>query len=166
MNELHLYTISGDYTKFLYQFDSKVPLEHENTGYRKFVGVVLHIDGIKYFAPMSSPKPKHSKLPESMPDIYKICKGAHGIINLNNMIPVPDSCVYKVDIASEPDSKYRILLEKQAREIKDKSDLIQKKASKLYRLVCSDKIPKLNNRCCDYKKLETLADEYLDDGNR
>ena len=36
MNELHLYTISGDYTKFLYQFDSKVPCENNSVDNSRF----------------------------------------------------------------------------------------------------------------------------------
>ena len=42
---------------------------------------------MKYFAPLSSFKPKHKRLSETI-DFIKI--GDMAVINLNNMIPVPE----------------------------------------------------------------------------
>lgn len=56
---------------------------------RKYTGVILEVNGMKYFAPMSSFKPKHCKMPE-MIDFIKL--GNLSVVNLNNMFPVPDGC--------------------------------------------------------------------------
>ena len=42
---------------------------------------------MKYFAPLSSPKEKHSRLKNTL-DLLKIDGGKFGVINFNNMIRV------------------------------------------------------------------------------
>lgn len=161
MNELLIYEVSTKYTDFLSKYDEKVPHEHDNTGKRKYVGVVLTIYDNKYFAPMSSPKPKHKTLPSKMIDLYKIKNGTYGVINLNNMIPVPDSCVKKVDINNLSDEKYKKLLKNQSREIKENATTICKKANKLYNLITGNVETKIRERCCDFKKLERKMKKYI-----
>ena len=51
------------------------------------VGVLFKIDSKEYFAPLSSPKPKHLKM-KNYVDFFKIDNGLLGVINFNNMIPV------------------------------------------------------------------------------
>ena len=41
----------------------------------------------EYFAPLSSPKPKHQLIKRQI-DIVKINDGKYGVVNLNNMISV------------------------------------------------------------------------------
>ena len=50
--ELQLYEVDTDYTAFLHGIDDHVRLEHIGAKQRKFVGVVMEISGIKYYAPM------------------------------------------------------------------------------------------------------------------
>lgn len=161
MSKLLIYEVLTEYTEFLSKYDEKVPYEHDNTGKRKYVGVVLTVYDNKYFAPMSSPKPKHETLPSKMLDLYKINDGKYGVINLNNMIPVPDSCVTKVDINNITDEKYKKLLENQSREIKENATTICKKANKLYNLITSNVETKIRERCCDFKKLERKMKKYI-----
>ncbi len=59
---------------------------------------------MKYYAPLTSPKPKHLKMKNGK-DFRKINGGQYGAINFNNMIPVPDSALLLIDIANEPDAK-------------------------------------------------------------
>ena len=153
-NKLYFYEVNKQYTEYLARFDKKVPLEHENRGLRKFVGIVLDINGIKYYAPMSSPKPKHKNLSPTMPDLFKIKDGEYGVINLNNMIPVPDNCLTKVVIRNILDEKYKLLLSNQYREINNHAQKIRRKAEKLYHLINSCKNNKLKERCCQFKYLE------------
>lgn len=86
---LKIYTINYDYIKYLRQYDSCVPMEHDNCHKRPYIGIVLAINNCKYFAPMSSPKTKHKRIKGN--DFYKIADGKYGVINFNNMIPVVDN---------------------------------------------------------------------------
>lgn len=51
----------------------------------------------KYFAPLSSPKPKHKRM-KNMIDFFKIKDGELGAVNFNNMIPVTDKNYTLVDL--------------------------------------------------------------------
>ena len=65
---------------------------------RKYIGIVFQINGINYFAPLSSYKTKHVKMRESV-DFIKIKD--YAVINLNNMIPIPQSQIVEIDINKE-----------------------------------------------------------------
>ena len=69
---------------------------------RPFVGIILKINGINYFAPLSSPKEKHLNMKNNI-DFIKINKGRDGVINLNNMIPIPEEQCYEINIKEEND---------------------------------------------------------------
>lgn len=86
---------------------------------RPFIGIVLSINGIDYFAPLFSPKEKHKKLVNKI-DFIQLDNGKLGGINLNNMIPVPKNVLTKVDIYitkndDEDTIKYKKLLQSQLR---------------------------------------------------
>lgn len=57
---MRIYNMKDEYIAFLKQYDAKVP-DNKNQQ-RPYVGVVLEIEGIKYYAPLSSPKIKHTKM--------------------------------------------------------------------------------------------------------
>ena len=81
---------------------------------RPFIGIILKINDINYFAPLSSPKEKHKKMKNNI-DFLKINNGRDGVINLNNMIPIPYQYYYKIDINEEikKDKKYGLILKYQ-----------------------------------------------------
>ena len=112
---MKFYNVKDDYIQFLRGYDSKVSENKQES--RPYVGVVLEIDGIKYYAPFTSPKPKHRKMRNSK-DFRKIHNGKYGAINFNNMIPVPDEALILMDINNEPDLQYRRLLQNQYNDIK------------------------------------------------
>ena len=85
--KLLLVRIDTEYCNFLRTFDSKVPYNYSEKELRPFIGVLFKIRTIMYFAPLSSPKPKHIKLKSKL-DFLKIDNGKLGAINFNNMIPV------------------------------------------------------------------------------
>lgn len=157
-NRLYLCTIDDRYIQYLYQFDTKV-LHNKNQS-RKYVGVVLTVQNTSYFAPMASPKIKHIKMKKNQLDIFKIDDGKLGIINFNNMIPVPRQSIHHFDIDSIEDQKYQMLLRKQVNEIHINEADIVKKAQRLYNIVISNKQPKLNKRCCNFSLLETKCKTY------
>ncbi len=53
---MKFYYIKDSYIEFLREYDLKVSINKQ--GSRPYVGVVLEVDGIKYYAPFTSPKAK------------------------------------------------------------------------------------------------------------
>lgn len=162
--DIRICEIDPNYTAFLHQFDHRVSLEHDDGGARKFLGIILEVDNKKYYAPMSSPKARHERISSQAPDVYKIDDGKLGIVNLNNMIPVPDCAVIPIDISTVVNAKYRSLLENQARTIKVDTEKISKKATRLYKMLLRPHTGQsLIDRCCNFKLLEEKSLEYKAD---
>jgi len=57
---MRFYNITEQYISYLKTLDTKVP--DNKGGKRPYVGIVLEIEDIKYFAPFTSPKPKHKNM--------------------------------------------------------------------------------------------------------
>ncbi len=160
---MKFYHIKDDYIVYLKNFDAKVEdNKHES---RPYVGIVCEIDGVQYYAPFTSPKPKHLNMKNGK-DFRKIKQGQYGAINFNNMIPVPDSALLLIDIANEPDAQYRRLLQNQYREISADREAIERTAHDLRMLVFSadvalsphDRV--IKQRCCDLPRLEAVYKDY------
>ena len=155
-DSLKLFTIDDAYIKMLRRYDSKVPIvtKANSTYSRPFLGVVLEVNGIPYFVPLTSPKPKHQRM-KNMIDFMKIDNGIYGAINFNNMLPVTIDNVFEIDINSIKDYRYKNLLRNQLSWCNGNKATIRKKAQKLYQLSLSGKLPeKIKNRMCDFKQLE------------
>jgi len=150
--------VQPSYLDYLRTFDPFVSLDSSEN--RKFVGIILEVNGHKYCAPLSSPKSKHQSMPDSKVDVIKIDGGQLGVINLNNMIPVHDSAVIHIDISAVPDEQYKRLLTNQMLFIRSNEESIKKKAKRLYQIVKSQTQQKLNERCCNYLLLEEAASKY------
>ena len=67
-----LVRINYKYCDYLRKFDSRVPYNKGTKELRPFVGVLFKIDSKEYFAPLSSPKPKHLKMKNTI-DFLKRC---------------------------------------------------------------------------------------------
>ena len=120
MDKLLFYEIDEKYINFLSQFSEHL---FHNTKVsqiysRKYVGILFEINGIKYFAPLSSFKPKHKRLSETV-DFIKV--GDMAVINLNNMFPVPESAYSLKNPNTENNQQYRTLLNNEIRIIKQKT---------------------------------------------
>ena len=161
---MKFYNIKDDYVQFLRNYDSKVAENKKEQ--RPYVGVVFEINDIKYYAPFTSPKPKHQQMKNGK-DFRKIDQGKLGAINFNNMIPVPDNALILKDIANEPDRQYRRLLQNQYKAIKADQTAIQKTAENLRTLVftaddsLSNYDKQVKVRCCDLVLLESVYMKYL-----
>ena len=94
MKTLKIYYIDNNYINYLRKFDDRVAYNKTKT--RPYVGVVYTFNNQTYFAPLSSPKPKHLTMNKDAIDIFKIKDGELGIVNINNMIPTPISCLTEV----------------------------------------------------------------------
>ena len=160
---MKLFHIDDDYIEYLRKYEDKIYYNKNKT--RPYVGVVLEINSIKYFAPLSSPKPKHKHMKNSI-HLRKIKQGKYGVIDLSKMIPVPLSTVTQIDISLISDIHYRRLLQNQYEFILDDEDAILKNASKLYKLLktSDEKLPDYHkatkSRCCDLPLLENKYLEY------
>lgn len=162
MEKLNFYTISGEYVKYMNQFDNRILKAYDEKARRPFIGIVLKVDEILYFAPFTSPKKKHLTMKNTI-DFLKIDEGKLGAINFNNMIPIPIEQCKKIDVENEPDEAYKTLLYKQINWCNDKENniIILNKARKLYEKVISNKLPqRIIDRCCDFKLLEEKSRIY------
>lgn len=156
---LDLYTVDSQYFNYLRKFEPRVPYVKED---RPFIGIVLKIHHKNYFAPLGSPKEKHKTM-SNQKDLIKIRNGELGVINFNNMIPIPISRCKKIDINNTENEKYKILLNNQVAWCNIHMDEIIDTAEKLYYLICySNKANiMLRNRCCDFRLLERKCIEYM-----
>ena len=156
---LNFYTVDSSYFDFLRGFEPRVPFVKEH---RPFLGIVLKVNYKNYFAPLGSPKEKH-KLMHIQRDLIKIDDGKLGVINLNNMIPIPISRCLKLELNELGDEKYQTLLRKQLIWCNENSKQIIATAEKLYHLICYSDKPNtmLRNRCCDFKLLERKCIEFM-----
>lgn len=164
--DIFLAHIDSKYCEYLQKFDSRVPYASGEKANRPFVGVVLKVGDIYYFAPLSSPKPKHKQMSNQI-DVIKIDNGNYGVINLNNMLPVSEKLIYKIDVSilaedSESEQKYKKLLIHQIQWCQQHASLIKKKANTLYNLITRKNAwPALVARCCDFANDEKRLIQYI-----
>lgn len=177
---LNLYDVDLRYNSELQKVDDNVmsisPQKDKET--RKFVGIVIIMNDKQYCIPLTSgTKPKFNK--KSQKDFIKIPhptkkneNGAPktiGVLNLNNMIPVSDSVITKVDISTRPyyDKGYTNLLVNELNWCRENYSTIVNKAEKLYEQITQfpNKDIGLTKRCCNFKKLEEVLENW-DNNNR
>ena len=161
---LSFYIADKEYCDFLRQKDPCVPYTMDRKENRPFVGVVIEVNDIKYYAPLTSPKPKHKKM-KNMVDFHKINGGEWGAINFNNMIPIHRNCLKNIDVqklsdTSDEDMKYKNLLNNQLSWCNANKNVIITKAEKLYNEVIKEENTVLTKRCCDFKLNEIRYKEY------
>lgn len=162
--KLLIVKVDSKYCDYLRQFDNKVSYNAGIKELRPFIGVLFMVGKCEYFAPLSSPKPKHKTLRNTL-DLLKIDNGNLGVINLNNMIPVTDNNYEEFDLdkkTKDEDEQFRItLLSNQLRWLTSNRQEIRKKSKLLYNLYKNNKLPKnVKDRCCNYILLEGKCKEY------
>ena len=122
----------------------------------------------KYVIPLSSAKEKH-KTQKNDVDFTRIFDGEKliSVLNFNNMIPVDDRFITKIDLRPSlkdisAHANYKKLCIKEIEWCRKNKEAIVKKANKLYYLVqkpnCSSMLKK---RCNDFKKLEKVLEKLL-----
>lgn len=60
-NNIRIYGVKDSYIKHLSQYQEHLFLHEVGSSKRKYIGGVLEINKLSYFAPLSSFKPKHKK---------------------------------------------------------------------------------------------------------
>lgn len=156
--------VDSKYCDFLRKYENKVPYNAGEKELRPFVGILFNIGNCEYFAPLSSPKPKHSRLANTL-DLIKIDNGKLGVINFNNMIPVNKSNYNIIDLNEKTNDKNKsariLLLKNQLRWLNKNRVDIYEKSSNLYKKYVNNLLPiNVRNRCCNFILLEEKCREY------
>ena len=156
MSHIKFYHIKEDYVDYLLPCAPHLFCNRREGGRqeRKYIGIVLRIGCMDYFAPLSSFKAKHAQMRDSL-DFIKV--KSYAVINLNNMFPVPEGQYEYVDIARVEDEKYRDLLRAEYRYIKKIQEKIRRSALLLYRKKVGGEKSAVAARCSDFQKLEELC---------
>ncbi len=157
-NNIRIYEVKSEYIKYLSNYQTHIFSQTDGKNQRKYIGIVFEIDGIKYFAPLSSFKEKHKQMKENV-DFIKIKD--YAVINLNNMIPIPNSQIVDIDINKEKNASYRYLLQAESREVNRQKKRIRKNAEIVYNhKKCNGASTPLAKRTNDFELLEKLYKKY------
>ncbi len=157
--KIKFYHVSDKYLSYLSMFDDKVPdasgIEFRHQ--RFFCGIILKVNNVNYFAPISS----KTKAMASNVIILNRHKRPLGSIGLSHMFPVPLSEV-KIKDFSKEEKIYRDLLSNELFFCNKNRGLIYGKAAWVYR---EAHIPGslMNNVCCDFALLEAKCREFQND---
>lgn len=156
MENLKIYRVEDKYIRYLHSKDDKV--QYNKNAKRPYVGVVFSFGGFKYFVPMESPKPNHSKI-KSGKHILKLKNGEYGLLGFNNMIPVHKDALISFDLINEPDEKYRNLLKNQIRICnKMKADILDHAQKTYFSVINGNEF--LVSISCNFKELEKASKKY------
>lgn len=161
MNNIRLYKIDLEYIKYLHtHYDNRVQYHKDKTdnynGNRPYIGVVLTINGIDYFAPLEHPRPEHKNIKSNL-HIVKIKNGNYGLIGLNNMIPVHKKLLIDFDINT--DKNRNILLTQFQYCNNNKVDILNR-AKEVYNKRINEPNSFIQKVYCDFEKLEVGLKEY------
>jgi len=157
--------VEPEYCNYLRKHDNKVTHNMDVKEIRPFVGILFNIMDCEYFAPLSSPKPKHLKM-KNMIDFIKIKNGELGAVNFNNMIPVTSDNYVLVDLKQEKnltyeESKYRYMLNYQLNWLNKNIVQVHNKSLNLYVKYIENRLSnKVKDRCCNFPLLEKKCIEY------
>lgn len=85
---IKFYEVERNYVEYLISCEPQLFHNRKKgqTHERKYIGIILQVNELEYFAPLSSYKPKHKSMREGL-DFIKI--QTYAVINLNNMFPHP-----------------------------------------------------------------------------
>lgn len=178
MNELNFYGIDLKYIRNLSKTDDNVMSVSPQIGKenRPFVGVVVLQNGKNYCIPLTSPKNKFRTM-KSQIDFIKVYdlkqkdnsnnQKLIGVLNINNMIPVDNSVIFKMNLSvyntdNAQTRHYKELMQNQLKWCRKNYDVILNRANKVYRLVTEtpDKNKNPVRRSCNFKKLEKVLKKF------
>ena len=172
-----MYTIDKEYINFLKEFDNRVPDVDYGGNVKLFIGKIYLTNNISLYIPITSYKPKFETMKNTI-DFIKIVNPVDdsiaGAIDINNMIPVPDTLATEFTYdtlrdnpafktLNDKDSYYQLVLNEN-RWFNSQENFIKENAEMVYKIV-KQKKPRdsyITHRCCDYPKLLIKAIEYND----
>lgn len=142
---------------------------------RKYLGVILKINGFSYYAPLSSPKETDyiimkgkRVIRNSVLTIIRMTETDEngkrlllGTIKLSNMIPVPPDKLHDYDLNNETDKDYKDLVLKEKRFINRYEEVIVSYAETLYKEKTEGVIEKgYLKTTFDFKRFEKYIEEH------
>lgn len=177
MKELNLYSISDDYIQYLQLYVPNVYSNKINTRIhtRKYVGIVLEFENYNYYVPLSSPKSTDYQIAgddkvikKSIIPIIRIVvknnkgkKELKGTLRLSHMIPVPKSELKLFSMEEENDEFYKKRMQGEMIFIRKNKNKILSNAKLMYKQkIENDPTAGYVKSALDYKKLESLCDQY------
>ena len=165
MNKLSFYDVNKEYIAFLKKVETDargftyVP-DMEYNGEQKFLcGVVLDINGFKYYVPVTSYKQRQSENILIVFEHHKYNK-IKGSLRFNYMFPVPDECLCERIIKNEPNVVRRMFLNDQLQFCIDNEPRILNQALRTYNVVNKGLNKGLLNNACMFGLLEKACSEY------
>ena len=167
LGKLNFYIIDDNYISYLSNFDKHIA--YNKSEKRPYIGVVVIVNEHYYFAPLFSPKQKHKAYKDNL-TFFKIVdtktKKDLGIIRFSDMIPVPQECVYLLDLKSKSYGYKRLLSEQYSYiNIPQNKQKIMDKAEKLYNIVTKNSKNKMSkfykDLSCDFYLLEQESAKFL-----
>ena len=151
---IKFYDVEENYINYLKTIDRQIPNIAYSTNNKFVCGIVLDIDGVTYYAPIShtTQRFRTSKL------IYD--KGRPiSSIRFSFMFPAPQSVLTQKNFAQirAIDPNYADVITAEYKYcVNNEIDILQK-ANSVYNIGCNKNHPN-NYTCCDFKKLES---EYM-----
>jgi len=150
--------VDEDYVNYLRQFDNKVPYVTYGANDKFVCGAVLSINGVNYFAPISS-KTKKTQVSTRITD-----KDGRTLstIKYNYMFPAPEYVLEEISIADirRTDPSYANLLQKEYEFCRANEQKLLIKAQKVYNIGLNSKHV-LNPTCCDFQLLEEKSKQFF-----
>ena len=171
MGGLKLYSVSDAYIEYLRKdfpnvYSNKTEARVHT---RKYIGVVINIDGYKYYIPLSSPKETDYQIAgdkkvikKSIIPIIRIVvknsdgkKELKGTLRISHMVPVPETELELYDLEHESDEAYKDLVHQEIVFIRKNRERIIANASLLYKQKAENDITAgYVKSALDYKALE------------
>ena len=171
---MNWYIVNKKYVSYLNQFDQRVSYMDYGDRIKLHIGIILNVHNFNYYVPISSPKPKHRRMSNSK-EFHKIQTDEGvllSVINLNNMIPVPDTDTeqlfydhiskYRHFDTMRDKNNYVYLLQREKIIIDSIEPILKSKAEKLYEYCKNKPYSALTKRCCDFLLLEEKCLEWAD----
>lgn len=164
MKSLDFYNVNPEYVNYLRSFEenvrgfSHVPYVNYGEQNRKekfFCGIVLRINDMPYYVPVSS------NIRES-PHSFYLFEGNRRISSLRfgYMFPVPQQLVTRRNIQQEPDHQYKQLLSTELDFCRKHESTIREYALRTYTEVVAIQDEQMRSHSCNFRVLEGACEQY------
>lgn len=154
MDKLKFYDVDKNYIDYLRKYEIQIPNFNYESNDKFVCGIVLSINELNYFAPISSfNKQQRTNL------VILDKKRAISSLRFSFMFPVPEDLLKLKDFSDKPQS-YRDLVNAEIKFCNNNRDKICKKAKEVYKIGTNKKHP-LAYTCCNFRLLEEKCLEYM-----
>ncbi|MBO4904121.1 MAG: type III toxin-antitoxin system ToxN/AbiQ family toxin [Lachnospiraceae bacterium] len=180
VEEFKVYSVSDAYISYLREHEPNVYSNKEDnrTHTRKYIGIVIEMNGFNYYIPMSSPKDSDYQvagdgkvIKKSIVPIMRITEKSNGVkelkgtLRISHMIPVPEAELTLYDLDHEEDLDYKALVSAEIIFIRKHADKIRDNAELLYKQkMKNDETAGYVKSALNYLELEKLCQQYSNDG--